>query len=892
MRFLDIKINTKYLNKPPLYRRFIPFVMLMFVVLYAFGAAPLISSQNLISAPNDSLKKDTVVLKISKDAPKSKIKYHATDSAYFDIKNRKLYLITNAVMEYDNVKVEANYICVDWTTNRLIAYGTKDTMNDSTAGRPVLTINNEPYLADTMIYDFTSRKGKMKSVRSKQGEGFLYGETVKRNSDESVFMKHGWYTTCNLEHPHFQINITKIKLIPNKQIVTGPAYLVVADVPTPLVIPFGFFPITKGQRNGIIIPRFANEESPSGRGFGLLGGGYYFHIKDYADMRVTGSIFSKGSWIGSVATSYVKRYRFNGGISFNYAINKYGEPHTYEQTTTKQFLFMWSHAINPLTHPGTSFTANVNLSSGGQEGSYLRRNATNTTDFLNNEIRSNISFSKSFMHDKMRLSLTADHSQNSLTHLVSASFPSGQFYVSNIYPFQFREHLGGLRWYEKITTTYNFQFSNSLISNDSTFYTRAQYRIDTLQKYLRSGAMHTLPLGTSVNVLKYFNFSPTITLKQRFYYNSIERNLVRNGKVGGTGDTIITKTLFGLKSPVDYDLGLGLNTRIFGKFNFYHTKLIAIRHVISPSLGFNYHPDYSAPKYGYFKKVEVLDDTSHNQFTYYSIFENGVYGYPSLGRTAAMGINIGNSLESKWKNKKDTIIGTKKIMLLDFLNFSTSYNFFADSLNLSDLFISAGTSILRKININLSSSFNPYQVDSSRNNEYRINKYLITSPGHTLARLQTLHLGLVLNLNSEAVKKKKSDKGSAQELTDINNHLNNYIDFNIPWNINFNYNFDYQAPFKLIPNVNPASRQHHSISMSGDFSLTPNWKIAANLYMDPSKMQIQTITMDLYRDLHCWDFRLNIRPFGENRGFLFSLQAKSSMLQELKITRKFDARYY
>jgi lipopolysaccharide export system protein LptA len=892
MRFLDIKINTKYPNKLPVIRRLIPFVLLMFVVLYAFAGAGMGISQKTIIAPIDTIKKDTLKLKISKDAPKSKIKYTATDSAYFDIKNKKLYLITNAVMEYDNVKVEANYICVDWTTNRLIAYGTKDTMSDSTTGRPVLSINNEPYLADTMIYDFNTKKGKMKSVRTKQGEGFLYGETVKRNSDESVFMRHGWYTTCNLEHPHFQINISKVKLIPNKEIVTGPAYLVIADVPTPLIIPFGFFPITKGQRNGIIIPKFANEESPSGRGFGLLDGGYYFHVKSFADMRVTGSIFSKGSWIGSVASSYVKRYRFNGSISFNYATNKYGEPHTYEQTISKQFLFMWTHSINPLTHPGTSFMANVNLSSGGQEGNYLRRNSTNTTEFLNNEIRSNISFSKSFMKNKIILSLTADHSQNTLNHEVRASFPSGQFTINNIYPFRFKEHLGGATWYEKINTTYSLQFTNSLVSNDSMFYTKAQFNADTLRKYLRSGLMHSLPLSTSMTVLKYFNLSPTLSFRQRFYFSSIEKKLVLKGNYTGTNDSIYTKTVFGLKAPIDYDFGVALGTKIIGKFNFYRTKLIAIRHVFTPSLNFSYRPDYSDPKYGYYRQVGVADDTTHTKYTYYSLFENGVYGSPGLGRTATMGINIGNSFESKWKNKKDTVLGTKKIMLLDFVNLSTAYNFLADSLNLSNLSISAGTNILRLFNINFNSSFTPYAVDSSRNTEYSINKYLITTSAHKLVRLQNLHFGLQLSLNSEAVKKKKSNFGTAQELNDVNSHLNNYIDFTIPWNVSFNYNFEYLAPFKLIANADPAARQHHSLMMSGDLRLTANWKIDCNIYMDPSKLQLQTVAMNLYRDLHCWSMSLNLRPFGENRGFLFSLQAKSSLLQQLKLTRKFDARYY
>ncbi len=897
MRFINIKVNTKYLDNLRAIARLIPFALLMFVVLYVFSSPSSIHCTHFYSSPLDSIKvdssikKDSLKIKISKDAPKSKITYHATDSCFFDIKNRKLYLVTNAVMEYENLKVEAAYIMMDWKKNQLYAYGILDSFTDSIVGRPILTIANEPYASDTLIYDFNSKKGKMKSVRTKQGEGYLYGETVKRNTDESIFLKHGWYTTCDAEHPHFQIDISKVKLIPNKQIVTGPAYLVIGDVPTPLVIPFGFFPITKGQRNGIVIPRFANEESPNGRGFGLLDGGYYFHIKEYADMRVTGSIFSKGSWIGSVASSYTKRYRFNGGINFNYSVNKYGEPKTDEQTTSKQFFLTWNHNINAITHPGTNFSANVNLSSGGVAGNYLRRNTTNSNDFLNNEVRSNISYSKSFLKGKMLLSLTANHSQNTLTHLVNMTLPSGQFYVNNIYPFRFKEHIGGLHWYERISTNYNLQFTNSLATNDSVFYTKAQYQPDTLRKYLKNGFMHSIPLGTSVNVLKYLNVSPSVTFNQRFYFNSIEKTLIPKGNYNQTGDSIQVKTNYGLKAPIDYSFNLGLSTRIFGKFNFYHTKLIAIRHVITPAIGFGYHPDYSDSKYGYYRSVGVLNDTTRTLSSSYSLFEQGVYGSPALGKSAAVGISLGNNLESKWKSKKDTVTGTRKIMLIDFFNLSTGYNFLADSMKLGSISLSAGTSILKKININISSSFNPYAVDSSGNIEHSIDKYLVTAPGHKLARMQSLHAGLVFSLNSETLKKKTSTKGSAQELNDVNNHLTNYIDFNIPWNMNFNYNFDYTAAPQLVKNPNLV-RQRHSISMSGDFSVTANWKIAGSMVMDPSKMELQYVSLDLYRNLHCWDMRINIIPFGERRGFNFGLQAKSSLLQDLKVTRRFDARYY
>lgn len=874
----------------------IPIAVLMFVFLYAFSPAhPLIQPAQpvrvtapLDSVKKDSVKKDSVTFKISKDALKNKVSYHAADSTFLDVKNRKLYLITKAEVTYENVKINADYICIDWKKNELIAYGIHDSFADSTMGRPVLSIDNEPYESDTMRYNFVSKKGKMKSVRTKQGDGFLYGETVKRDTSQSLFLKHGWYTTCSDEHPHFEIAVSKVKVIPNKSIISGPAHLVIADVPTPLVIPFGFFPINKGHRNGILIPRFVNEESPNGRGFGLNDGGYYIHIKDYADLRLTGSIFSKGSWIISAGSSYVQRYRYNGNVSFNYNVNKIGEPRTYEQTVARLFLITWNHTMDARVRPGTTFSANVNLQSGGAAGNYLRRNTTNSTEFLNNEIRSNISYSKSFMKGKMMLALNANHSQNTLSHAVNATLPSGQFYINSIYPFRFKEHPGSAKWYEKINTTYNLQFANSLTSNDSLFYNKEQYRADTLKKYLRNGLQHSIPLSTSFNLLKYFNVATGVTFNQRFYFNSIEKTFVEKGNYNGTKDTVLSTVKNGFHSPVDMGFSAGISTRIFGKFNFYNTRLIAIRHVLTPSVSFSYHPDYSEAIYGYYRKVKNPDAST---YTTYSIFENGIYGSPALGKSAMLSLNLGNNLESKWKNKKDTITGVNKISLLDYLNFGTYYNLLADSMKLGNINVSGGTSILKKININFSGALTPYDKDSSKGNEYYVNRYLIQNGKGTLARIINFHTGFVFSFNGNPAQKKKPVSGFAPEVADIENRPYNYIDFNIPWNLHVNYNIDYNVRNKYI--VSPTFRKFtQSLSLNGDFNITTNWKLAASMQVNPLNVQIQYVTVDLYRDLHCWDMRLQIIPIGDRRGFNFTIQAKSALLQQLKLTRRFDARYY
>jgi hypothetical protein len=889
MHIFHHKFNVKRYEKSLLARLLMPSPMLMFVVMYALAdvgesmASPVSYS---ICAPADSVRKDTTI-RISKDAPKSKITYHAKDSAFFDIKNKKLYLVNAAVLEYQNMKVEADNIIVDWTSNELYAYGNYDSIADSTRGKPVLYIDNQPLSADTMIYNFNTKKGKMRAARTRQGEGYLYARAAKRNDDESMFMKDGWYTTCSYPHPHFQLNITKIKLIPDKKIISGPAYLVIADVPTPLILPFGFFPINKGQRNGFIIPKFKSEEGPLGRGFGLFDGGYYFHIKDYADMRITGSIFTKGSWILSTNTSYVRRYRYNGGLSVNYNVNKTGEPRTSEQTISKLFYISLNHSLNPLTHPGTSFSANINLQSGGSQGNYLRRNSTNTNDFLNNEIRSNVNYSKSFMKNKMMLSLSANHSQNTLTHQLYLTLPSGQFYINNIYPFRYVTHPGSPKWYEKISTNYVFEFKNELTSNDSLFYTKEQFNPDTLKKYLKNGMSHVIPIGTSVTVLKYFNLAPSATFSQHFYFKNISKILVPNGNYNATKDTVITRTNYEFRAPYDLNLNLALSTRIFGKFNFYHTRLIAVRHVLSPSMSFSYHPDYSKPQYGYYHRVRNPNDTT---YATYSIFEGALYGYPAAGETGRLNFSLGNQLESKWKNKSDTLTGTRKIMLLDFLNLNTGYNFLADSMRWDNLSVSGGTSIARKININFGGTFTPYDKDSSRGTEYYVNRFLASS-GSKWLNMTEFHAGVVFSLNSELTKKRKSNKGTEQERNDIQDHPYDYIDFNIPWNVNVNYNLSYLAKGKyIVPEGYQAFRQ--SLSLNGDFNITPNWKLAGNMMIDPSKFQVQYVSVDLYRDLHCWDMRISIRPFGESRGFNFTLQAKSQLLQDLKLTRKFDARYY
>ena len=882
VKFSACKFTLQALTKPLFRGILFTSVFFLYSIVYAVvPASATNSNKSHTILLSDSTRPDSTGIRISKDALKSKVQYHAEDSIIFDVEGKGLFLYGKAELTYENLVLKAERISIDWNTNMLYAHGIKDTIGDSLMGTPAFTVDGENYRSEEMVYNFKNKKGKMIGVRTTQGEGFLYGKAVKRDENENLYMKNGWYTTCSEPHPHFQINVSEVKVIPNKRIITGPANLVISDIPTPAVVPFGFFPIQKGQRSGFILPTYSDDYQ---RGFGLRDGGYYFNINDYVDLKLTGSIFSRGAWIANIGSSYAKRYHYRGNFRVSYNRDLTGERGTYTEQIANLINVNWTHTQDGKARPGTNFSASVNAGS----SNYQRRNSLNTGEMLNNELTSSVNYSKSFGGGKYVFSLNANQRQNVTTRSLDLTLPNANFFVNNIYPFKRKEQIGSVRWYEKITTNYALDIRNSLSTYDSLLFKAEQWRPDVLNEKLSTGASHSIPLATSFMLLKYFTFTPSANLTQYFYPKTIEKLLIKGGGINGT-DTNITQWKNDFRVATAYSMNFGVNTRFYGMYKFNGRKLLAMRHTVMPSIGFAYKPDYGLiNRYGYYQQYEVAN---RGYFEKYSIFERSTHGGPAAGRVGSLNTSVNNSFEIKVRNPKDTINPVSKISIIDNLALSAGYNFFADSLKLSPLNLSARSLILKKINIDFGASFSPYQLDTVRGTVRSVNRYLIQSPNPKLANMQTARLAFSFNLNDQANKKRTSNRATEGELADINRFPDRYVDFNIPWNLNVMYNFGYTMRNPFDASATIKSQFTQNVSLNGDFNLTPKWKVGGDAYFDVQTQQFTYMSVNVYRDLHCWDMQMNIRPFGTLRGFNFTIKVKSPVLSDLKLVRRFDNRF-
>ncbi|MCF8405056.1 MAG: LPS-assembly protein LptD [Bacteroidales bacterium] len=845
---------------------------------------------------NDSVKKaDTLnsPYKISPSAIKSNVDYTSNDSIRLDVKSQKVYMYKNNDISYELINLKADYIEIEFGKNEIYATHTEDSLGNP-VGRPIFTIDNSSFESASIRYNYETEKGLVKKVITEDAEGYLHGSTVKKMPNDITYVSDGAYTTCELEHPHFEFRFKKAKVIPENKIITGPANLVIEDVPTPLAIPFGLFPNKKGQRSGIVIPTWGESAQ---RGFYFENGGYFAAINEYLTFQLLGDIYTLGSWSVKPTFKYNKKYRFNGGLSGNYNYNITGEQGTPEYLRRKDFSIRWVHNQDAKAHPSRKFSANVNIMS-----SENNKFTGNSNNYLSNTFQSSINYSKNWA-GKYNLNVALKHQQNNITKEINLSLPSLSFSVNRFYPLRAKKMVGKLKWYENISVNYNVVADNQINTLDSLLFTG-----DVVSK-MKNGLKHDVSVSSgSIKIMKYIVWSNSVKYTERWYTQRHEK-FWRNDTLFSSDDPptlgyVDTDTIYGFNTVRDFSFNTSFSTTMYGMYAYKAGPITAIRHVIKPSINFSIRPDFSKQEWGYYQYY-----TDENGKTkQYSMYDNFIYGTAPQGRSGFIGFKLSNSLEMKVRSRKDTITGTKKVVLIEDFSLSTGYDIARDSLNLNTLNLTGRTKLFKQLQINYSSSFDPYALDSAG---HRINKFEwdVNKRFYHIDKYNW-RLGVSYRLSSDILKKdKKGDKKAEekppdteqsgnwtdQELKDVNENRDSYVDWNVPWSLNLSYDLNYTNNFSYTNGywnytVEKEKKLIQTLGFNGDVNITPKWKFGFRSGYDFENKKLTYTSLDIYRDLHCWEMRFSWIPIGFRQSWNFSINIKSSLLQDLKLNKKKDFR--
>lgn len=826
--------------------------------------------------PQDSVTQQQETKSKKKDSGlDSPVTYSSQDSIVFQISGNSVQTYGDGKVKYENIDLESEYIELNVVKREVFAKGLPDSTNE-VKGSPVYKDASESFDADSMRYNFDSKKGLAFGIYTQQDEAYLHGGRTKIHDNKEIHIQHGKYTTCDDKDPHFFVEMTKAKIVIDDKIVFGPAWVVVDEIPIPVVLPFGYFPIKKGRSNGIIIPTIGEEST---KGFYFRNGGVYFGISEYVDFKWLADVYSLGSWRTTLSSNYKVRYRFNGNFSVTYASLVSNE---IRQAPT--FNVKWSHSQTQKSPYSPNFSANVNYGSAG----YAKQNTYSTSEYLNNQISSNIYLSKKFAGTPLAISASLSHSQNNIDSTITLTLPQLRLTASTFTPLKRKHAVGKERFYEKIAVSYTGEMQNKLVNAklDSNF-----YRKETLDLF-QSGINHSIPVSASFKLFKYITVSPSFNYQERWYTTKLKKEWDDNYIQYTKTDTIIggvrIDTLSEFSRVYNYSVGVSANTKIYGMYRFRGQALKAIRHVVTPSVSYTITPDFSSDKYGYYGKY--VKNSSGDE-ALYSYYEKGIYGVPSSQKQSSISFSLGNNVEAKVRSKTDTVTGTKKIKLIENLSLNGSYNFAADSLKMSLISLSGYSTILNRFTVRYSATFDPYAIgvkesDNGSRTQVRVNNYMIDKYGSLWRKTQDQWA--------------TSLSYTFGPINDKDDNLNLPVDemysyWDVPWNLSVSYSlsiprkyyYDYNNQLDSVSN-----NVIQTISASGKVSLTKNWNIAFSTGWDFEEKGISYTTLNVYRDLHCWDMAFTWVPFGDRQRWEFTLKIKASMLSDIKIDMKSSSDYF
>ena len=821
-----------------------------------------------LSAKNDTL--------LSRDVVNSKVDFKSADSASFDLENNVYKMYRNAVVKYEDLEMKAGYIEYNFKTNTVCAEGILDTA-DKLVQTPVFLEGGKEYNPKSMCYNFRTGKAIIKETVTKQGEMYLHAESTKRQKEGWFSIRNGKVTTCDAENPHYHFQISKGIVIPGDKIVSGPVYMKVRKVPTPLALPFGFFPRKNTSTHGILLPAYGDGND---LGFFLQNLGYYIPIKDWADTKILGDIYSRGSWSLRNITNYRKRYKYNGSFNISRSVFKRGDPELPGFERDVEFGVKWQHQQDPKAHPKSNFSANVNIIS---KDNYRNNLNSSQEDFLSNQFQSNIRYSRSgnIKGTPVNLSVSARHSQNTQSETMSLNLPTVAFTVNRFFPLEGLDKPGASEFVEglsRIGVRYSADFENRLNVNQS------EVTFDNLGKLtgqFRNGLRHNAQANTSLKA-GYFTFNPSVTYNEYWYFKSLE--------LGVDPETMTQQidTVSGFIAGRDWNASVSATTKIFTTIQYRSEVVKALRHVLTPNLSFSFNPNRDTRQYAY--------TGEEGEFTSFSPFDYGIYGTPSASRRGNINFSLQNNLEMKVRDRKSEK-GTKKLKLIENFTMSTGYNIFADSLNLSPVQMSGFTTLFENISLNYNSSYSPYARDSLGRD---IDRFLVNQPGSDPLRLQRASLGLTANLrsktqsnigssrkdfNSNVPPSVQAEDNADDEGAELENESDRNKWYQMPWSVNVTYSLDMRREFDRAIQAD-TSNIGQSIQFNGNVTILDRWKLSVNSGYDFKAMDFTTTSLQLYWDLHCWELSFSYIPFGIRQSYNVQLNVKASVLQDLKLQQR------
>lgn len=847
---------------------------------------------------NPSVTKDTTqqsrIRRVKVDLD-NQVVFSSQDSIVMTGDNR-VYMYGKGAVTYGKLKLDADQIDMDMKNSLVYAVGRKDSLGEW-VGKPVFDEGGATYETETMKYNFKTKRGYITNVITEQGEGYLTGGETKKMEDDTYYLKNGRYTTCDQHDcPHFYFQLTKAKVRPNKDIVTGPAYMVLSGLPLPLAVPFGYFPFSKKYSSGIIVPTFGDDYQ---RGFYLSDGGYYFAINDNIDLALTGEIYTKGSWGVKARSNYVKRYKFSGNFDISYLKSIYGDKGMPDYSKQTNFQILWSHTQDAKANPNLNFSASVNFTTSGYSRNDL--NSYYSSAFTENTKSSSVNLTYRFPQSKWSLSTTLNVSQRTQDSTLSVSFPNFTLTMSQIYPFKRKKAVGDEKWYEKIRMSYSGQFQNSLTAKQDEFFKK------NIIKDWRNGMKHSIPISATFNLFKYINFTPQISFTDRMYTNKVRRQWDPNAAAE------VCDTTYNFYNVWDFSASMSLDTKIYGFYQplpFLGNKVKMIRHVLTPTISFSASPDFSSSFFGYYGTYQYVDVNGKEQTRKYSLFPNSMFGVPGQGKTGAVTVSLANNVEMKVRDDNDSI-GEKKISLIENFTVSQSYNFAADSLNWSNINTSLNLRLIKNFNLNLSAVWDVYTYQL---NEYG-NPVRVNIPrwevGKGLGRLSSTGTSFSYTFNNDTFKRKKKEGSSPAE--DENNtstdadaaatenesrspfskkkgevatDADGYMKWTVPWNLTVNYSVSYGYGAFDKEKLEYKGKITQNLSFSGNIRPTKNWNFGFSASYNFDTGKIAYMNCNISRDLHCFSMRASFVPVGPYKSYNFHIAVKSSMLSDLKYQKR------